>query len=77
MLVSKAWQQSRAAGTPNCLRHPYGTYRTAQVGASKTATEMGNSETVVTRYYANAVPESRVNEFFELTPDIVFDEETR
>lgn len=63
--------------TPNCLRHSYGTYRTAQVGASKTATEMGNSETVVTRYYANAVPESRANDFFALTPDVVFDSEAR
>ena len=56
------------------LRHTFGTYRTAQVGASKTATEMGNSGPIVIAHYAEAVDAKDAEVFFSLSPEKVFDD---
>ena len=59
---------------PNVLRHTYASYRVALVGASKAATELGNSAGVVLEYYAEAVDEQEANEFFNLSPEKVLSE---
>lgn len=60
------------------LRHSYGTYRVLQLGEiGKVALEMGNSESTVRQYYLNGErTEEDSVEFWRLTPQAVFGEES-
>ena len=60
--------------THDVLRHTYGTYRVALVGASKASTEMGNGAGVILKHYAEAVDESEAKAFFESNPTQVLTE---
>lgn len=66
---SRLKKASSITFTHDVLRHTFGTYRVALVGASKAATEMGNSGGVVLSHYAEAVDESEAKEYFNLTPE--------
>lgn len=53
----------------NALRHSFISYRAAQVGLAKTASEAGNSESEARRSYNDAKGEDEANLWFSVMPD--------
>lgn len=58
----------------NILRHTFGTFYTAVHGASKAATQAGDSEAIMRKHYAKPANEVDAEEFWSLTPDKVLED---